>query len=170
MNEVTENGVLYEPEYAVKLRELSPLPAVVPACTPETLELLDQVQDVLMNTPQIALMTEHVIHGGMYARTVRLDPGTIISGALVKVPTMLIVNGHARVFVADGWNEILGYNVLPASAGRKQLFVALSPVEITMVFPTSAKTVEEAENEFTDEADLLLSRRKGLDLTTVTGE
>jgi hypothetical protein len=146
------------------------LPTVVPANSPEMLQVLNDVQDVLMAAPQIPLLTEHVIHGGMYARTVRLDPGTIISGAQVKVPTMLIVQGHARVFVRDDWQEIAGFNVIAASAGRKQLFVALSPVVITMVFKTAARTVEEAEAEFTDESDLLLSRRKGLDLTVITGE
>lgn len=146
------------------------VPGLVPACTPETLAVLDKVQDVLMSAPQIPLLTEHVIHGGMYARTVRLDPGVVISGCLYKVPTMLIVNGNAQAFVGNEWVELSGFNVIPASAGRKQLFVATGQVEITMVFPTTAKTVEEAEKEFTDESDLLLSRRKGLDLTTITGE
>jgi hypothetical protein len=39
-----------------------------------------------------------------------------------------------------------------------------------MLFPTKAKTVEEAEAEFTDEADRLLSRHQEFqDLVTITG-
>jgi hypothetical protein len=49
--------------------------------------------------------------------------------------------------------------VIQASAGRKQIYVTTEPTEITMVFPSSAKTVEEAEDEFSDESANLLSRR-----------
>ena len=42
----------------------------------------------------------------------------------------------------------------------KQIFISKTPVIITMTFPTSAKTIEEAEREFTDEHELLLSRRQ----------
>jgi hypothetical protein len=157
------------PDMAI-ISALAVEPLTVPANTPETIQALDQVQDVLMAMPQVPLMTEHVIHGGIYARTVRLAPGVAITGALVKVPTILSVHGHAQVFVGSEWQELVGTNVIAASAGRKQLFVALSPVVITMVFKTTAKTVEEAENEFTDEADLLLSRREGTDVTIITGE
>lgn len=135
------------------------------------LDALARVQEfMLAETPQIPIRTEHVIHGGMYARTIRLQPGTLICGCHYIVPTMLVVNGTARVYVADGWMDMAGYNVLPASSGRKQLFLAITEVEITMLFATSAKTVQEAENEFTDEADLLVSRRDSDDLITITGE
>lgn len=123
-----------------------------------------------MSVPQVEIPTEHVIHGGMYARTVRLAPETIITGALIKLATMVVVNGHALVFVGDGWTELEGFNVIPASAGRKQLFIAVGPVEITMIFPTKATSVEQAEQEFTDEHAALLSRRQGGDVITITGE
>lgn len=135
------------------------------------LEVLGRIQEfMLKETPQVEIQTEHIIHGGMYARTIRLQPGTLICGCLYKVPTMLVVNGSARVYVGDGWTDVAGYNVIAASSGRKQLFLALGQVEITMMFATKAKTVEEAENEMTDEADMLVSRRDGNDLITITGE
>ena len=67
--------------------------------------------------------------------------------------------------------EIVGYNILPGSAGRKQLFLTHSTVEMTMIFPTSAITVEEAENEVFVEADQLVSRKEdSRNFVTVTGE
>jgi hypothetical protein len=60
--------------------------------------------------------------------------------------------------------------VIPASAGRKQVFVSRSTVTITMLFPTLARTVEEAEAEFTDEAAGLLSRRQDANTVVITGE
>lgn len=131
----------------------------LPATPAPMLEYLAEVQERMLRLTQADLPTEHVLHGGMYARTVRLAQDTVITGALIKLATVLVVNGHAMVLVGEGWIEMAGFNVIPASAGRKQVFVALGPVEITMIFPTQAKTVAEAEEEFTDEADMLLSRR-----------
>jgi hypothetical protein len=144
--------------------------ASLPATAPEMLSLLLEARKIIKSTPQVELPTEHVIHAGMYARTVRMPAGTILAGALIKVPTMVIVNGHTKVFVKDGVSEIDGFNVFPASANRMQIFVAVTPVEITMMFPTQAKTVEECEREFTDEHEQLLSHFQDSSKVVITGE
>lgn len=102
---------------------------------------------------------EHHLHAGMYARTCRLAPNQVITSVLIKIPTLLIVNGDCIVLAGGQWHELTGYNVLPANSRRKQIYVTRGTTEITMIFPTEAKTIEEAEAEFTDEADNLLSRR-----------
>jgi hypothetical protein len=60
--------------------------------------------------------------------------------------------------------------VLPAAAGRKQAFLAQADSHITMIFATAARSVAEAEREFTDEADNLVSRRAGGNRIVITGE
>lgn len=161
------------------MNALIPVGLVLEATDTATLDKLATVQQVLMRAEQIGLQTEHILHGGMYARTIRLpwneqiaaDGGVLLTGALIKRATVLIINGPTRVLVNDGWFESDGYQVLAAKAGRKQAFVTRGTVELTMIFPTTARTVEEAEAEFTDEADLLLSRRQpGGDLVIITGE
>jgi hypothetical protein len=143
----------------------------VPATSPELLEQIRDLEATLMRRPQPALVTEHLFHAGMYARTVRLVPGSLITGALIQRATLLIVNGRVDMLLNDGWAELDGYNVIPASAGRKQVFVARGDVAMTMMFPTAARTVEEAEAEVTVEADLLLSNRQDNgDTITITGE
>lgn len=143
----------------------------LPPTSAETLKQLAVVQDVLLRAEPTAIRTEHILHSGMYARTMRLPPGMIVEGALIKRATVLILNGPMEVFVDDDWMELNGYHVIPASAGRKQLFVSRGTVEVTMIFPTQAKTVAEAEAEFTDECELLQSRRMGEnDLVIITGE
>lgn len=139
------------------------------------LENLRALQEKMRERPQIHPQMEHVLHAGMYARTCRLDAGVAIVSVLIKIPTMLIVRGGAHVFAGDRWYRIEGYQCMPASAGRKQVYVTFEPTEITMVFPSRARTVEEAEAEFTDEAAALLSRRQdqqnngGGDVVIVTG-
>ena len=144
--------------------------ASIPATSAEALEKIDDVQSKLLAAEQIDLATEHILHGGMYSRTIRLQPGVIITGALIKIPTMLIFKGHADVLLGDEWVEMNGSCVICGSAGRKQVFVTRSETELTMIFPTKAKTVEEAEAEFTDEAGRLMSRRSTRDVVVITGE
>ena len=143
----------------------------LPAITPEMLEKVLAAESRIMQAPQIDVQTEHILHGGMYARTVRLAAHVVIVGVLLKVPTVLIVQGSTLMLAGDKWYRLDGYQVMPAQAGRKQVFVTNEETSITMIFATSAKTVEEAEAEFTDETGKLLSRRKdGNDIVTVTGE
>ena len=123
-----------------------------------------------MESQQIDIQTEHIIHGGMYSRTIRLKAGEVISGAHYLVPTLVVTDGDCLVSSGDFWVELLGYHVIPASSGRKQIFVARRDTAITMIFRTDAKTIEKAEEEFTDEACRLMSRRSENDIFTITGE
>jgi hypothetical protein len=144
--------------------------ALVPA-SQKTLDALAIVHKGILRFPQISIATEHVLHGGMYARTIRLDPEVVMMGSLIKLATVLIVSGPCSVLIGDERVELDGYNVIPGCAGRKQLFVTRGQVEMTMIFPTQAKTVEEAENEVFAESDLLMSRKDGSgDTFTITGE
>lgn len=147
---------------------LATVGSAIPATTPEALKIINGVEGAMRQMPQLELKTEHVLHAGMYARTVRLDARVAIVSVLIKVPTTLTVNGRCRVFAGE-WRDFDGYCVLPAEAGRKMIYVTLAPTEITMVFPSKAKTVEEAEREFTDDAELLLSRQCSGDVVTITG-
>lgn len=132
----------------------------LPATTPEALQKILAAEQQIMQAVQIEVQTEHVLHAGMYGRTVRLAPWVVIVGALMKVPTLLIVNGKCRVYAGDRWYASSGYQVIPAKAGRKQIFITEEPTEITMIFPTKARTIAEAEAEFTDETEKLISRRQ----------
>jgi hypothetical protein len=134
------------------------------------LEKLTHIQNEILQKPQIEVNTEHIIHGGMYVRTIRLAPEVVLVGALVKVSTVLIVSGKTAVFTGEGWIELDGYHVIPASAGRKQIFVTREETSITMIFRTDAKTVEQAEEEFTSEAEALMSRKNENDTVVITGD
>ena len=143
---------------------------VLPASSPEVVALIEQIEKRVEAEEQIHPQMEHVLHAGMYARTCRLDAWVTIVSVRIKIPTMLIVNGGAHIFAGDRWYRIEGYQCMPASAGRKQIYVTYRPTEITMIFPSNARTVEEAEAEFTDEAHKLLSRRQDNgDIVIATG-
>ena len=124
----------------------------------EAIDKVKSLQNVLSTFPQVPLETSHVIHGGMYARTVVLPAGTITCGSLMKVPTILIVDGYCKVFMGDEVIDMIGYNVIPASSHRKQAVLAYEETKVTMIFSTDSTSVEEAEMEFTDEYESLMTR------------
>lgn len=133
------------------------------------IDRIRQLEAALLTLPQIDIKTEHVIHGGMYARTIRIPAGVVVTGTLIKIATVMIVSGHALISTDDDPITVAGYQVIPASAGRKQACAAVTDTEVTMIFPTHARTVEDAEREFTDEHDLLFSH-SGNSVTTITGD
>ena len=87
-------------------------------------------------------------------------PVTAAVGTLIRVPTLLIVSGHVRINSGDRVYELCGYHVLEGEINRKQMAWALEDTEITMIFATKAKTVDEAEREFTVEFEQLQNRKK----------
>lgn len=143
----------------------------IPAMASAAISKVRALEKALSNAPQEMIDTHHVLHGGQYTRTVKLPAGVVVTGALIKVATTLVVSGDCTVFIGDQTVRLAGYNILAASAGRKQAFIAHSDTYLTMTFATAATTIEQAENEFTDEADLLLSRSNvGHNTITITGE
>lgn len=144
---------------------------MLPTMAADAVEKVRQLETVLWRAPQSALKTHHVLHGGLYSRTVWLPAGAVITGALIKVATTLTINGDVTVFIGEETIELKGYNVIPAGAGRKQAFVAHTDTNMTMTFASNARTVQDAEDEFTNEAHLLLSRQQTeQDSIIITGE
>ena len=122
----------------------------------EAIETVSRFGELLLKLPQIPFITEHMLHGGIYTRTIRLPPFTAIVAVLIKVPTSLIFAGEADIYTNGELVRVRGYSVLPGSAMRKVAAVTYSEFAVSMMFATKAATVEEAEKEFTDEFDLLV--------------
>jgi len=148
------------------------LPAKVsalPSMTPEVMGRLFAFEQENLKRDQVPVFTHHLIHAGMYARTITIEAGTVLTGAHVKIPTILILDGDAEVSLGDRSVRLTGHHVLHASAHRKQAFVAFADTHLTMLFATQARDVHVAEEEFTDQAAMLLSRH-GENHVTITGE
>lgn len=143
----------------------------IPPMTDMEIDKVRKFEEFALHLPQTGIDTSHILHGGVYARTIMLPAGIVITGAYIKIPTMLIVQGNVIVHIGDKAVELHGYNVLPASANRKQAFIAREDAYLTMIFATDAKNIIEAEDQFTDEAHMLISRKDmALNHVTVTGE
>ena len=144
---------------------------IVPPMGEAALAKVRELEAELFKLPQVAVRMHHVLHGGMYARTAYVPAGAIMGCCLVRVPTIIVLAGEADIYIGqDEPLRLKGYCVVPASAGRKQVYIALTDFALTMFYATTATTVEQAENETTAEADMLASRRDGLNTVIITGE
>lgn len=144
----------------------TPLPVLVPPDA-QTLAVLRDIDAQMLELPQTGIAIDHLIHGGMYARTAHVPPDTIVSGALLRRATVLILHGDVSVFTGVDSVRLTGFNVLPGNAGRKQLFRTHTETHMTMVLPSDAQSVDDAEHEFTSEPELLM---KTAGRVTITGE
>ena len=143
----------------------------IPAMTTQAIDKVRELEAITRDLPQVEIATDHVLHGGMYARTICIPAGVLLTGVFIRVPTVLVFEGNATVNAGDEPVTLVGYHVLAASAHRRQAFVAHADTRLTMVFATQAKSVAEAEAEFTDEAHLLFSRKPGaVNRINITGE
>lgn len=130
----------------------------IPSMTWDQIACTRRLEEAIGKAPQINIPVQHNLHAGIYARTVRLPAGVIITGVLVKIPTVIIISGDCGIWVGRNFLRVRGYRVFSAAANRKQIFIAKYATDLTMCFPTHAKTVKEAEEQFTDEAHLLQNR------------
>lgn len=135
----------------------------VPHISPMDANAIGKVRDIedkLLELPQLDIKIEQMIHDGVYSRTVMLPAGSVVTGALVVIPTTLVVVGDVSIYVGTEVLRLTGHHVIKAEAGRKQVFYAHADTWLTMLFKTNAQTVEEAEAQFTDEPDKLTTRRQ----------
>tara|TARA_R110000822_G_scaffold2705_9_gene12604 strand:+ start:1400 stop:1861 length:462 start_codon:yes stop_codon:yes gene_type:complete len=142
----------------------------IPAMSARSVETVSRLEEMALAQPQIPIKTHHTIHSGVYSRTMFAPAGCLITGALIKINTTVIISGDVTFYVGDGAVDFSGYSVIPAYAGRKQAVLVHTDSYITMLFQTTATSVEEAEKEFTDEYELLGSHKvEELNTTLVTG-
>jgi hypothetical protein len=134
---------------------------------PQTLVALRNLDSAMLAQPQAEIRIDHLIHGGMYARTAHVVAGTMVSGVVLSRATVLILAGDVTVFTGTQSVRLTGFHVLPGSAGRKQLFLTHADTHMTMVLPSTAQSVDEAEHDFTDEPELLMWTPG---CVTITGE
>lgn len=139
--------------------------------TTAAIEKVRRFEEILRELPQVKIETHHVLHAGIYSRTVKLPAGTTVTGVLIKIPTTIVVSGQCVFYIDEDVVEVNGHQVFAASGYRKQACHALADTTWTMSFRTDAKTIEECEQQFTDESEQLASRSAdAVNIINITGE
>lgn len=106
---------------------------------------------------------EHFVYAGLYVRTCRLPKDSLIVGAMIQIPTVVIVSGNCVVSAGLFTQDIIGNNiVIKGLSNRRQIFLAREDSSITMIFRTDNTDLRECEKEFTPEWKLLTNNRSDL--------
>lgn len=124
--------------------------------------LVGQFEDVVISMPQVHIATTHLLHGGMYARTIRIPANTMLTGTLTSCDNICIVDGDITVTTDAGSQRLTGFNVLPATKGARRAGLTHAETHWTTIIPTNATTVEQAEADLTSEPQRLQTNRKGI--------
>jgi len=133
----------------------------IPSMSDGAISKVREFEGFAMGLPQVKIETLHSFHAGLYARTIMIPAGVVLTGAHIKIATLLIISGEAIAYIGDDSIQLSGYNVLPAEKNRKQAFFAKTDTYMTMLFASDAESIVDAENQFTDEGNMLLSRKQG---------
>jgi hypothetical protein len=116
----------------------------------------------LVGLEQVDLQVEHLVHGGMCARTGLIPAGTVLTGALTNADNICVLFGDITVTTDDGPRRLTGFHVLPARPGFKRVGVAHEDTHWTTIFKTEQTDIEAIEDEMTVESSRLLTRRAEL--------
>lgn len=119
-----------------------------------------ELGELMLEYPQVHIPMEHTLHAGVYTRTVFIPKGVLVTGVKVRKPSTMIIQGHLRITSGDGTKEFEGWNVLTLPAGRRSAGYAVEDTTVTTIIQTDATTLEEAEEQYTCEADSLQTRRR----------
>lgn len=125
-------------------------------------EAVYRLENELLQFPQVDLQTSHVIHGGLYARTILIPAGTALTGALTEMDNVCVVFGDISVTTDAGPQRLTGYHVLPATKGAKRAGYAHADTWWTTIIPTELTDVADIEDAVTGESDRLQTRTLGL--------
>lgn len=117
---------------------------------------------ILQHPAQIHLNAEHLVHGQMYARTMFIPAGTVVTGAKVNTDNVCVMYGDITVTTAEGPKRFTGFHVIPSPAGHKRAVVAHADTYWVAVFRTNLTEIADIEDSLTDESARLMSRKLGL--------
>lgn len=119
---------------------------------------VEALESLILQVPQVDLQTKHELSGGVYARTIFIPAGTVLTGARHKKDHVNVVFGDITVSTDDGMKRITGYHVIPTKAGMKRVGFAHADTAWTTVCQTELTDIEAIEDELVEEAERLQTR------------
>jgi hypothetical protein len=124
---------------------------------------VERLERMALGMPQVGIPTEHVISGGMYARTITIPAGTVLTGAAHKTDHLCVCMGDIEVLTDDGPKRLTGLHVLATKAGVKRAGYTHGPTRWTTICRTDCTDVQGAEDELVERPETLQTRNQLID-------
>lgn len=133
------------------------------------LDEINRLEEAILELPQVDLKTSHLLIGGMYARSIFIPAGTVLTGATHKKDHVNIVQGDITVTTDEGMKRLIGMHTLATRAGAKRAGFAHADTRWTTISRTDKTVIEEIEAELVEEAERLQTRNPAIP-SSVSGE
>ena len=121
-------------------------------------EKVRALEDEVLALPQVDLSTTHVLCGGIYARTITIPAGVVLTGAAHKKDHVCVAQGDITVLTDDGPKRLHGQHVLATKAGMKRAGVAHAETRWTTLCRTDLTDLAAIEDELVEEPEKLQTR------------
>jgi hypothetical protein len=127
--------------------------------TTDARDKVRRLEAALLTMPQIDLQTTHALSGGVYARTVFIPAGTVVTGATHKKDHICIIDGDVETILDGETQRITGRVILNGQAGVKRAVYAHDDTLWTTVCQTALHDIADIEAELVEEPEQLQTRR-----------
>jgi len=125
-------------------------------------EAIEQLERELMGHEQVQLATTHALAGPVYARTIFIPAGTLLTGLVHRADHVNISVGDITVLTDTGMRRLTGHHVIPTKAGAKRAGYAHADTHWTTVSYTTQTELGAIEDELVEDAERLQSRTEAL--------
>jgi hypothetical protein len=124
---------------------------------------IEALEQEILKAPQIDLQTKHELSGEVYARTIFIPAGTVLTGATHKKDHINVMIGDISVSTDEGMKRLTGYHVIPTKAGMKRAGYAHSDTIWTTLCHTKLTDITAIEDELVLESEKLQTRNLSLE-------
>ncbi len=130
------------------------------------LERAVNIQDILkleneiLKYPQVELPLKHEFVDGVYARSMFIPAGTILTGAVHSKDCFSVIRyGELIIYTEDGMKQVKAGDMLPSTAGIKRAGYAIEDTYITgfMANPTNETNLDKLWEFYTLPNETLLA-------------
>jgi len=107
-------------------------------------EKIEQMEDVLLEMPQVDIPVENLFVNGMYARKILIPRDTILTGRVHLADYVdIMLSGDITVATPDGVKRFTGFNIFEGKQGRKRAGYAHEDTHWVTVHRTEIKDADE---------------------------
>jgi hypothetical protein len=107
-----------------------------------------QIEEFMLDMPQVEIPISHTFCNGMYARTGMLPAGMAFSGGVYKEDYIVVISEGDHAFVTDNSvTRVQGPCVLMAKAGIKRIGYSYTDTYWTSIHKVKSTTVDDVEEE-----------------------
>lgn len=127
--------------------------------TPHDHAKVKRLEAILSEFPQVDMATTHVLSGGVYARTVFIPAGTVVTGATHRKDHICVIDGDVETVLDGVPQRIAGRLVLKGEAGVKRAVYAHEDTLWTTICQTELTDIAKIEEELVEEPETLQTRK-----------